>query len=92
MNFTPESLTLISIGVGIFATLISLRLSMREWRKEHREDIQNMETRWDTNLKNMRAEVKVIHAEVKESDKRWYLLLEKMHMIDKDVEKLKAKN
>ena len=96
MNFTPESLTLISIGVGIFATLISLRLSMREWRKEHREDIQNMDAKWDTNLKNMaesiRAEVKVIHAEVKESDKRWYLLLEKMHMIDKDVNNLKAKN
>ena len=107
MNFTPESLTLISIGVGIFATLISLRLSMREWRKEHREDIQNMDAKWDTNIKNMetkwdtnlknmvesiRAEVKVIHAEVKESDKRWYLLLEKMHMIDKDVNNLKAKN
>ena len=38
MNFTPESLTLISIGVGIFATLISLRISMREWRNEHREE------------------------------------------------------
>jgi len=62
MNISPELLTLISIGIGIFAILISLLLSMREWRKEHREDIQNMdkkidimETKWDANLKNMDA-------------------------------------
>jgi hypothetical protein len=70
MNFTPELLTLISIGIGIFAILISLLLSMREWRKEHREDIQNMdkkidimETKWDANLKAMETkwETNLIH-------------------------------
>ena len=41
-------------------------------------------------IESVRAEVESVRAEVKESDKRWYLLLEKMHMIDKDVDKLKA--
>ena len=43
-------------------------------------------------IESVREEIKDIRAEVKESDKRWFMLLEKMHMLDKDVDKLKAKN
>lgn len=43
-------------------------------------------------IESVREEIKEIRTEVKESDKRWFMLLEKMHMLDKDMEKLKAKN
>ena len=43
-------------------------------------------------IEGVREEIKEIRAEVKESDKRWFMLLEKMHMLDKDMDKLKAKN
>jgi len=92
MNISPELLTLASLAVAVFGILISLLLSMKEWRKEHREDIQKMdtniramETKWDNNMESIRSAIK-------ESDKRWFMLLEKMHMLDKDVDKLKAKN
>ena len=47
-------LTIGGVGVGVFAILISLLLSMREWRKEHREDIQ----RTDASVREWRKEHK----------------------------------
>jgi hypothetical protein len=40
-------------------------------------------------IQDIRAETKEFREEMKKSDARWYLLLEKMHMIDKDVEKFR---
>ena len=75
MNISPELHTLASLAVAVFGILISLLLSMKEWRKEHREDIQKMdtniramETKWDNNMESIRSAIK-------ESDKRWFMLL-----------------
>ena len=55
--------TIGGVGVAIIAVLISFLLSMRVWRREHREDIQKMETKWDANLKAMETkwETNLIH-------------------------------
>ena len=71
MTLSPELLTLASLAVAVFGILISLLLSMKEWRKEHREDIQRTEASMKEWRKEHKEDIQKMDTNIKLMDAKW---------------------
>lgn len=76
----------IYIAIGSLGAFISIFFwfIFSSFRKEIREDMNQMEERWEKNHKQMEERWLKL-------DERWADLLGKLHMIDKDVDRLKER-
>ena len=62
MTLSPELLTLASLTVGVFGCWISLRLSMKEWRNEHKEETKEWRKEHKEDIQKMDDKINLMDA------------------------------